>query len=54
MTKQIYVTIAVHMIAFALCVVTFVITSDVFQYLLAVFNLGMLFNTLRIAIELEL
>lgn len=54
MTKHIYLTIAVIMIAFTLCVVTFVATSDVFQYLLAVFNLGMLFNTMRIAIELEL
>lgn len=54
MTKYVYLTIAVLMIAFTLCVVTFVATSDVFQYLLAIFNLGMLFNTLRIAIELEL
>lgn len=42
------------MITFTACVVTFVVTSSVFQYLLAVINLGMLFNTLRIAIELEL
>lgn len=54
MTKHIYLTIAVLLIAFTACVVTFVITSDVFQYLLAVLNLGMLFNTLRIAIEMEL
>ena len=54
MIKIIYLAIVVHMIAFALCVVAFVTTSDIFQYLLAVFNLGMLFNTLRIAIELEL
>ena len=54
MNKLIYFTIVVHMVAFALCVVAFVATSSVFQYLLAVFNLGMLFNTLRIAIELEL
>ena len=42
------------MITFTACVVTFVATSSVFQYLLAVFNLGMLFNTLRIAIDMEL
>ena len=54
MIKQIYLTIAVLLIAFTACVVTFVITSDVFQYLLAIINLGMLFNTLRIAIEMEL
>ena len=50
MIKQTYFTIVVLLTAFTACVVT----SDVFQYLLAVFNLGMLFNTLRIAIELEL
>lgn len=54
MTKQIYITLAVLMIAFALCAIAFVTTSDIFQYLLAVFNLGMLFNTLRIAVEMEL
>ena len=54
MPKLIYVTLAVHMIAFALCVVAFITTSDIFQYLLAVFNLLMLFNTLCIAIEMEL
>ena len=54
MIKIIYLAIVVHMIAFALCVVAFVTTSDIFQYLLAVFNLIMLFNTIRIAIELEL
>lgn len=54
MAKTLYLAIVVHMIAFALCVVAFITTSDIFQYLLAVFNLGMLFNTLRIAIELEL
>ncbi len=42
------------MIAFALCIITFLNTSDVFQYLLAVFNLIMLFNTIRIAVEMEL
>lgn len=54
MPTHIYLTIAVLITAFTACVVTFVITSDIFQYLLAVFNLVMLFNTLRIAIELEL
>ncbi len=54
MTKQIYFTLVVLLIAFALCVIAFVATSDTFQYLLAIFNLGMLFNTLRIAIEMEL
>ena len=54
MTTQTYFTIAVLLIAFTACVVTFVITSDVFKYLLAVLNLGMLFNTLRIAIEMGL
>ena len=42
------------MIAFALCVVAFITTSDIFQCLLAVFNLLILFNTLRIAVEMEL
>ena len=42
------------MLTFTACVVTFVVTSDILQYLLAILNLGMLFNTLRIAIELEL
>lgn len=54
MPKLIYVTLVVHMLAFALCVIAFVITSNIFQCLLAVFNLGMLFNTLRIAVEMEL
>lgn len=54
MNNHIYFIIAVQLIAFTACVVAFVVTSSVFQYLLAVFNLGMLFNTLRIAIEMEL
>ena len=54
MIKIIYLAIIVHMIAFALCVVAFTATSDIFQYLLAVFNLLMLFNTLRMAVEMEL
>ena len=54
MNNHIYLTTVVLLIAFTACVVTFVVTSSVFQYLLAIFNLGMLFNTLRIAIELEL
>ena len=54
MSKPIYITLVVHMIAFALCVLAFVITSNIFQYLLAVFNLLMLFNTLRIAVEMRL
>ena len=54
MTKHIYLTLAVLMITFTACVVTFVVTSDVFQYLLAVFNLGMLANTVRIAVDLGL
>ena len=52
MPKLIYITIAAHMIA--LYVIAFVITSNIFQLLLAVLNLGMLFNTLRIAIEMQL
>ena len=54
MIRQTYLTIAVLLIAFTACVISFVITSNIFQLLLAVFNLLMLFNTLRIAIELEL
>ena len=54
MAKTLYLALVVHMIAFALCVVAFITTSDIFQYLLAVFNLIMLFNTIRIAVELEL
>ena len=54
MINPIYLTLVVLMVAFALCVITFVATSDIFQYLLAIFNLGMLFNTLRIAVEMEL
>ena len=54
MAKTLYLALVVHMIAFALCVVAFITTSDIFQYLLAVFNLIMLFNTLRIAVEMEL
>ena len=54
MTKHIYLTIAVLLIAFTACVVTFVTTSDIFQYLLAVFNLLMLFNTLRMAVDMGL
>ncbi len=54
MAKKLYLAIVVHMIAFALCVIAFITTSDIFQYLLAVFNLVMLFNTVRIAVEMEL
>ena len=54
MPKLIYITLAAQMIAFALCVIAFITTSDIFQYLLAVFNLIMLFNTIRIAVEMEL
>ena len=54
MPKLLCITLVVHMIAFALCVIAFVITSNIFQYLLAVFNLLMLFNTLRMAVEMEL
>ena len=54
MTKQIYGTIVFLMLTFTACVVTFVVTSDILQYLLAILNLGMLFNTLRIAIEMGL
>lgn len=54
MIKPVYFTIAVLLIAFTLCVIAFVATSDVLQYLLAIFNLGFLFNTVRIAIEMEL
>ena len=54
MTKILYLAIVVHMLAFALCVVAFVTTSDIFQYLLAVFNLIMLFNTIRMSAEIGL
>ena len=54
MIKIIYLAIVVHMIAFALCVVAFITTSDIFQYLFGIFNLVMLFNALRIAVEMEL
>ena len=54
MAKPIYITLVLLMIAFAFCVIAFVLTSSIFQYLLAVFNLILLFNTLRIAIEMEL
>ena len=54
MTKLLFLALVVHMIAFALSVVAFITTSDIFQYLLAVFNLIMLFNTLRISAEIEL
>lgn len=54
MAKTLYLAIVVHMIAFALCVVAFITTSDIFQYLLGIFNLAMLFNVIRIAVEMEL
>ena len=54
MAKTLYLAIVVHMIAFALCVIAFITTSDIFQYLLGVFNLVLLFNVIRIAVELEL
>ena len=54
MTKPIYITLVVLMLAFALSVIAFVTTSNIFQLLLAVFNLLMLFNTLCVAVELEL
>lgn len=54
MIKLIYLTIAVALMAFTACVISFAVTSSIFQYFLAVFNLGMLFNILRIAIEMEL
>ena len=54
MTKILYLAIVVHMIAFTLCVVAFITTSDIFQYLLAVFNLIMLFNTIRMSADMEL
>ena len=54
MAKTLYLALVVHMIAFALCVIAFVITSNIFQLLLAVLNLLMLFNTLRIAVEMRL
>ncbi len=54
MTKLLFLALGVHMIAFALCVVAFITTSDIFQYLLAVFNLIMLFNTLRMSAEIGL
>ena len=54
MTILFFLALVVHMIAFALCVIAFITTSDVFQYLLGIFNLVMLFNALRIAVEMEL
>ena len=54
MINQTYFTIVVLLIAFTACVVSFVITSSILQYLLAILNLGMLINTLRIAIEMGL
>lgn len=54
MIKPIYLTLVVLMAAFAFCVIAFVTTSSVFQYLLAVINLLMLSNTLRIVDEMEL
>ena len=54
MIKILYLAIVVHMIAFALCVVAFIATSDIFQYLLGIFNLAMLFNVIRMAVEMEL
>ena len=54
MIKITCLVVVVHMIAFALCVVAFITTSDIFQYLLAVFNLIMLFNTIRMSAEMGL
>lgn len=54
MAKTLYLAIVIQMIAFALCVVAFITTSDTFQYLLAVFNLIMLFNTIRMSAEIGL
>ena len=54
MIKQTYLTIVVLLIAFTACVISFVATSDIFQYLLAVFNLIMLFNTVRMSAEIGL
>ena len=54
MTKLLFLALVVHMIAFALCVVTFIATSDIFQLLLAVFNLILLFNTIRMSAEIGL
>lgn len=54
MTKLLFLALGVPMIAFALCVVAFITTSDIFQYLLAVFNLIMLFNTIRMSAEIGL
>ncbi|MEG0486356.1 MAG: hypothetical protein RR575_00325 [Acinetobacter sp.] len=54
MIKIVYLAIVAHMITFALCVIAFVITSNIFQLLLAVFNLVMLFNALRMAADMEL
>ena len=54
MAKTLYLAIVVHMIAFTLCVVAFINTSDIFQYLLGVFNLIMLFNAIRMSAEMGL
>ena len=54
MAKLLYLAIVVHMIAFTSCVIAFLNTSDIFQYLLGVFNLALLFNVLRVAVEMEL
>ena len=54
MAKTLYLVIVVHMIAFTSCVIVFLNTSDIFQYLLAVLNLVLIFNVLRVAVEMEL
>ena len=54
MAKILYLAIVVHMIAFALCVIAFLNTSDIFQYLLGIFNLVMIFNAIRMSAEMEL
>ena len=54
MIKQTYFTVVVLLITFTACVISFVVTSSILQYLLAILNLGMLFNTLRIAVEMRL
>lgn len=54
MAKTLYLAIVVHMIAFTSCVIVFINTSDIFQYLLGIINLLLIFNVLRVAVELEL
>lgn len=54
MAKTLYLAIVVHMLTFALCVIAFINTSDIFPCLLGIINLALLINAIRIAVEMEL